>query len=82
MSARTLPTTSPGPCRCCGQRSYRADDLSPVHECCLAWQRVISFGYPCPACQIAHYVARTGRLPDEPPRLSRTLPDGTPYAPD
>jgi hypothetical protein len=82
MAARTRPVSRPAPGRYCGQISYGADGDGAVHECCLAWRRVMSFGYPCPACQIYRIVLRTGRLPDRPPPLPATLPDGTPFVPD
>jgi hypothetical protein len=82
MTARTQATLQLGPCRFCGTPSFRADDQGAVHECCLSWQRVMSFGYPCPSCQIARTVARTGRLSGRPPPLPLTLPDGTPFVPD
>lgn len=76
---RSLP--DPQPCRYCGDPAYYVDDAGALHSCCHAWRRVMSFGYPCPSCQIARVVARTGRLPDRSPPLPLALPDGTPYAP-
>lgn len=73
---------APAQCRCCGMVSYRADDHGGAHECCLAWPRVTGFGYPCPACQIARVIARTGRVPGWLPPLPDRLPDGTPFVPD
>ena len=69
-------------CRYCARPAWLRDSEGPVHRCCLAWARVIAAGYPCPACQIALHLERTGRLPDEPPWIPRTLPDGSPVVPD
>jgi hypothetical protein len=85
---RTWPTAQASPCRCCGDQCFGADDEGSVHACCLAWRRVIAAGFPCPSCEIARIVkariARglSGLPPGDPPRLPRTLPDGSPFAPE
>lgn len=78
----TPPPPPAGPCRYCGEPSYIADDLGAVHLCCRSWRRVIKAGFACPSCQIARIVARTGRLPSQPPKLPTTLPDGSPFVPE
>jgi len=71
----------PGPCRLCGAWSFLGDEQGAVHPCCWAWREVIAAGRPCPACQIARMVIRTGRLPRNPQPLPAELPDGAPYIP-
>lgn len=91
---RTSPVPVAAPCRFCRRPSWGADKTGPVHECCLAWQPVITAGYPCPSCRVSDIVMKqyevmdrkpadkrgAVRLPALPP-LPATLPDGTPYVP-
>jgi hypothetical protein len=81
MAAHSRSVPEAQPCRYCGDPTYRIDDNGALHECCHAWRRVLSFGYPCPSCQIARTVVRAGRLPSRPPPLPLTLPDGSPFVP-
>jgi hypothetical protein len=76
------PPPPAGPCRYCEGPSYITDDYGPVHLCCRAWRHVMTFGFPCPSCQVARIIAHTGRLPKFLPPLPLTLPDGSPYVPE
>jgi len=40
------------PCRFCGQRTYLADDVGPLHPCCAFWMGELGNGW-CEACRIA-----------------------------
>lgn len=86
-----MRSSAPASCRFCGTISYKSDEHGPAHECCRAWRAVIAAGYPCPACQLAAFIARQPKLnPDGSirqaylpalPPLPTVLPDGRPYVP-
>ena len=56
-SAMTGATPALGPCRHCGDPSWRADDEGPVHPCC-AIHAVEHPGQPCLACAESKRQAR------------------------
>ena len=53
-----VPAPAPaGKCRYCGDDSWRADEIGPVHPCCAIHARQTP-GRPCPACEASRRAQR------------------------